>query len=68
MTTLSARKFNALQGADNVRAKLEKPSRNILISLHASVVSQEVGRKEPTTVILSVRQFREGACDHALGR
>ena len=64
MATLSAWTFNALQGAAGA---LEQLNRDFLINLHdEAVVSWEVGRKKPKTVILPVWRFREGACEHAL--
>ena len=52
MATHSAWKFNPLRGADEALAKLEKLSRHFAINLrNAAVVSGEVGRKKPKTVI-----------------
>ena len=68
MATVSAWKFSTLQGADQVLAKLEKLNRDFLINLHdEAVVSWEVGRKKPKTVILPVWRFCEGVCEHELG-
>jgi len=67
MAMLCAWRFNTLQGADEVLAKPEKLSRAFVINLHhAAVVSWEVGRKKPKTVVPPVWQFREGACEHEL--
>ena len=67
MATLSAWKFRTLRGTGEAPAKLEKLNRDFPINLHdEAVVSWEVGRKKPKTVILPVWRFREGACEHAL--
>jgi uncharacterized membrane protein len=67
VATLSAWKSNALQGVGEAPAKLEKLNRDSLINLHdEAVVSWEVGRKKPKTVIPSVRRSCEGVCEHAL--
>lgn len=39
---------------------------NTLQGADEAVVTWEVGRKKPNTVILSVWRFCEGACEHAL--
>jgi hypothetical protein len=67
MATLSVWKFNTLQGADQVLAKLEMLSRDFVINLHdAAVVGGKVGGKKPKTVVPPVWRFCEGACQHEL--
>lgn len=54
MATLNAWKFNTPQGADETLTKLEKLNRDFVINLHEAVVSWEVGRNKPKTVVLPV--------------
>ena len=67
MATLSAWRFNTLQGADEVLAMLEELSRDFVIHPHdAAVVSWEVGRKKPKIVVFPVWRFCKGAPEHEL--